>query len=699
MSELATAFALVGAPGRESAAEIEAEANFVVPSPSLPGDDVLMSHPAFKRTPDAMWPYLDSTGKSFLLIICRWNPPAANKEIRQLTPRASGWTWKGHPDPRPLYGLDILAARQDAPVLVCEGEKAAEAARPLAPDHVVITWPGGAQAVGKADWHPLAGRRVTLWPDADEPGRKAMLKVRDLLGSIAASVTIVDLDPVRAALGGTLPPKWDLADAPADWTPAIVADLLARGTEAPSQPMVACGASVQREAERYLGKTLEETEESHAAILCGIITMMQSKGLAVDALGNFRDAKSWSRVSCDPVAFAEDLAFALRRDGLRTSTDRIGETFRTVARDDAGRRRRDLTSRFLGRPASVAGETELRRWLRAVTGDEQDADIAALKHWLWLVKNRVAGRHGELHLMLVVFGSKQGSGKSIAVSKLCAPWQELFDPDLCIEAIVDERNAPHLANCAIGLWDELGGLAKADMERLKHRMTSPTVAYRPMRSNQRTENPMLMSFIATTNRSIGEMVKDATGMRRFFEIRAADSLDWGVVNGIDYEALWSAVSEDDAAPGVTFREAIEKAQAHLVWRDPVQRWIGDEDEAGWLSRIGRGGEALAAVDPKAGGVTGLLYSRFLAWCEEAGEKEMTRESMGRCLSAMGWEAFRLPRAQGQTPGWRRPVIEKVTLHTLNNPAHPGSETASAQGAQGAQGAALYNETTRRTVDL
>ena len=45
-----------------------------------------------------------------------------------------GWHCKAPPTPRPLYGLDRLAARPAAPALVCEGEKTADAAGLLFPD-------------------------------------------------------------------------------------------------------------------------------------------------------------------------------------------------------------------------------------------------------------------------------------------------------------------------------------------------------------------------------------------------------------------------------------------------------------------------------------------------------------------------------------------------------------------------------------
>ena len=76
----------------------------------------------------------------------------------------------GFPNPRPLYGLDLLAAEPDAAVLVVEGEKAADAAAELVPDLVVVTSPFGAKAATKADWSALDGRTVVIWPDNDTAG-------------------------------------------------------------------------------------------------------------------------------------------------------------------------------------------------------------------------------------------------------------------------------------------------------------------------------------------------------------------------------------------------------------------------------------------------------------------------------------------------------------------------------------------------
>jgi putative DNA primase/helicase len=82
--------------------------------------------------------------------------------------------------PRPLYNLNELTERLSDPVLVVEGEKAADAARTLFPDYVVTTWAGGSNAPAQAAWDALERRNAVIWPDADEPGKKAAEKVAEL---------------------------------------------------------------------------------------------------------------------------------------------------------------------------------------------------------------------------------------------------------------------------------------------------------------------------------------------------------------------------------------------------------------------------------------------------------------------------------------------------------------------------------------
>ncbi|MCQ4158802.1 DUF6371 domain-containing protein [Roseomonas sp. GC11] len=190
-----------------------------------------------RGTPAKVWHYLDRAGK-LLFAVARFNTPAGGKEVLPLIQAGMAWRWAAPPEPCPLYGLDRLAARPDAPVLLVEGEKAADAAASLFPEHVAMTWQGGSSATGKADLSPLQGRRVVIWPD---PGRQAAAALVPLLEDIGAAAVAV----VKVPAGW--PEKCGLADTPPDGvTPEVLAGLL---TEAEAQATEAREEASERRAE------------------------------------------------------------------------------------------------------------------------------------------------------------------------------------------------------------------------------------------------------------------------------------------------------------------------------------------------------------------------------------------------------------------------------------------------------------------
>ena len=195
--------------------------------------------------PSMRWAYRNEAGQ-LLCWVYRFEP-CNESERKQFMPLTfcedetgkRAWRWQGLPDPRPLYCLDKLYSNIHEPVVVCEGEKAADAAALLFPGAVCTTMLNGAQSPHKTDWRPLAGRAVMLWEDNDEAGREYMAKVATLAQQAgAASVEVFNLnafacDPGEGAGGGLclsgprpLPDKWDAANAVAyGWTAGHV-DLL-----------------------------------------------------------------------------------------------------------------------------------------------------------------------------------------------------------------------------------------------------------------------------------------------------------------------------------------------------------------------------------------------------------------------------------------------------------------------------------------
>lgn len=188
--------------------------------------------------PVIRWAYRDANGE-VIGWVCRYE--WGEGEQRKKAPmawtwgtdgtRPEGWALKGWTRPRPLFGLDRLAERPTAQVVIGEGEKTVTAMIELLPSQVAVGWPGGAQGIRHADWSAMAGRRVVLVPDADEPGRAAMRWLADHLFGLGCTVKMADPDDDK-------PSGWDLADALADgWTqPEAIAWVRGRSVDWPVAP-------------------------------------------------------------------------------------------------------------------------------------------------------------------------------------------------------------------------------------------------------------------------------------------------------------------------------------------------------------------------------------------------------------------------------------------------------------------------------
>jgi uncharacterized protein (DUF927 family) len=132
------------------------------------------------------------------------------------------------------------------PVLVAEGEKAADAAAAMLPGFVAVSPMNGAKSPHKADWSHVKGRDVLIWPDNDEPGAKfAQAVARLCLAAGAKSVRIVTVPPGA-------PEGWDLADPlPAGWTHETITAALATAASvvAPANDNPAGAAPYERQGD------------------------------------------------------------------------------------------------------------------------------------------------------------------------------------------------------------------------------------------------------------------------------------------------------------------------------------------------------------------------------------------------------------------------------------------------------------------
>ena len=153
--------------------------------------------------PSNHWIYRTNEGR-IACIVARFDLANGKKETPPMSwctdqHGNSSWQWRAMPDPRTLYGLPFTGDK----IIIAEGEKCAEAIKSAG--YEATTWLGGSGAAARADWSPMQGKHVVIWPDNDDPGFKVAAIIKSLLRDIAASVTILSIPSDK-------PSGWDAAD-------------------------------------------------------------------------------------------------------------------------------------------------------------------------------------------------------------------------------------------------------------------------------------------------------------------------------------------------------------------------------------------------------------------------------------------------------------------------------------------------------
>lgn len=161
------------------------------------------------REPTAVWHIKDSNEETRAVHV-RFDYGPGDKSCLWRLPGAGlrDWGLKGLKlTELPLYRSEHVAEwPKDLPVVVTEGEKAADAlAAVYEPTLATVT--GASNTPGLEALEVLRGLPVVLWADNDEEGRRHMERIAVKLQGIAADVRVFEC--------ADAPPKSDAADHPA----------------------------------------------------------------------------------------------------------------------------------------------------------------------------------------------------------------------------------------------------------------------------------------------------------------------------------------------------------------------------------------------------------------------------------------------------------------------------------------------------
>lgn len=262
----------------------------------------------------------------------------------------------------------------------------------------------------------------------------------------------------------------------------------------------------------------------------------------------------------------------------------------------------NIGQKFANKPANLE---PLKAWVRAVTGNEKFLDIEVMRHWLWSVKRKALGLPVTHHIMPVLYGP-QGNGKSTAVRMLIEPLKE-FELSMPLHELSDSRHYKAMSYNLIYFSDEMQGITKTDITALKNQITSPCNSFRPFYTQTSVRVPQSCSFIGCTNVNLNELIFDATGMRRFYEINVPGDTDREALATIDYTALWEGIDETSIHAPLGNQETnklLVQTQDSMVNLDDVTLFIRDFELKGGTDSVPRS----------------ELYRMFCTWQADQGSR-------------------------------------------------------------------------------
>lgn len=508
-----------------------------------------VAHPV-RGKPSARWTYLDADGGVFGYI-CRFEKSTGGKEIASLSycrhpdTGKMSWEWVSFAKPRPLYGLDRLAAKPEATVLLVEGEKCVDAAQAELPDMVVVSWPGGGKAIEKINWYPLAGRKVIAWADCDSkheritPAEKAagilqiskpLLPVDEQPGVMAMTAVAkhaLDLGcewfDVTIPAPGDKPDGWDIADAIAEGLKGealaehIRNNITARSAAPPETESTPTQASAGKERKNPFIPDLVFRQGDVAPVLSNVYQILAHDPKWRGVLAY--DEMSLCTVKRKAPPFAEGrvgewdsqddsrTAMWLTREyGCAPSSAMVAEAVEVLARAHAWHPVRTWL-----RSLEWDGKPRLNYWLRDYLGAKHSPYSTRVGAW-WIMGAVVRVlRPGAKFDYCLVLSGKQGKGKSTVFEIIGGEWYGDTELDLQSKDAMSG-----LRGKMIYEFPELGALARSEERRQKSFLSRRIDEYRPVYGRREIKAPRQVVFGGSTNEH--EWNKDPTGGRRFWPI-------------------------------------------------------------------------------------------------------------------------------------------------------------------------------------
>lgn len=510
------------------------------------------------------------------------------------------WQAKGFQGSKPLYGQQRLAEFPGAYVIVAEGEKCADALAGVVPGTPCLAWAGGSGSADKVDWTPLKGRNAILWPDNDEPGRKAMATAAAALAKLGCGVRVVQPP-------ADVPEKWDAADAIASgWGAEEIGELLTAATvhtaaQAFELAEVDPATVVASGKKQLLARTTTKTQAARTPA-GDVVQRVEVKeefapkpttrpgiahlGLVMDGSKTLANLQNYMNCLCrhvqwsgmiwfdtflqriqtnvwgslqewDDEATGQATLWMQEHAGISTaSTAGVHEAVQLAAKSN----KRNVLTEWLN-SLVWDGTSRLPMLLQTGFGAPLDAyHVQVGQCWLLSMVARAYEPGCKMDTMPILEGG-QGIGKSTALRILAGDWFAEVHAEFGSKDFYLSLRGKWLLEIA-----EMHAFNKTDVDRMKGILSTDTDRYRAPYGRTTESHPRQSVFVGTTNHD--NYHKDHTGGRRLWPVACTEiNLAWlrenreqlfaEAVHTYRAGAQWWDVSAEPAAAAIAARRQVD----------------------------------------------------------------------------------------------------------------------------------------------
>jgi putative DNA primase/helicase len=461
--------------------------------------------------PTAVWHYQEESGKT-IMHVARYETKSG-KQFCPFSYNNGELQYKSLPDSRPLYNLPDIIRHPDRPVIIVEGEKACVALQSIVKHrYVVTTWSGGCRAHDKTNFKPLQGRKIILWPDADDPGRTAMHHIEIKLSKIAQSV--------KTLTTNDLPDGHDAADFEGEW-PVLcefIKERISQVTLLPPQAKI-----IDPDAPVITGSAVDAWKQ--------LEIKLNNSGNAIANVSNANQILAgcgkyathiWydeflDRVMCDfdgparPWTDTDDINIAIDIQKHLEITGMTDVMIFKACQSYARKHTKNVIKDYLN-ALKWDNKQRITTFFHDICGSEQnDYSTAVSRNFILSMVARVYNPGCKADCMPIL-ECGQGVKKSTMLSVLAGP----------AYFANASSNVHHVDffQCLKGKWlvefAELHQFSRADITKLKDIMSTPVDTYRASYGRSPGDYPRKSIFAGTTNETT--YLSDNTGARRFWPI-------------------------------------------------------------------------------------------------------------------------------------------------------------------------------------